>query len=107
MRADPGFAPPNGESPGLSHRGLLQTFSDWSPDIRERPSCWSPTAASSAACWTAWLGAGDGNWVRGDPHNCSVTLLEWDGVAWHDLLVNDLSHLAPELMETTLPAYAQ
>jgi broad specificity phosphatase PhoE len=105
--ADPDFAPPNGESPRSFGRRVMGTVED----IANRHPGESIIVVTHGGVISrlldVWLGGNNGDWVRWDPHNCAVTVVEWDGAAWRGLLVNDVTHLAPELVATALPEYAQ
>ena len=55
----------------------------------------------------SWFGAGPDDWRSYDPHNCAVSVLEWDEKGWRARLLNDITHLPPEAVVTdVLPALA-
>ena len=45
--------------------------------------------------------------MRWDPHNCAVSILEWDGDGWHGIVVNDVSHLPAAALAAEPPAYLE
>ena len=91
--ADPAFTPPNGESPRSFGERVLHDV----PALVERypgETIVAVTHGGVIGCLLdAWLGKSNGDWTRWEPHNCGISLLEWDGVSWHGLLVDDFSHL--------------
>ena len=44
-------------------------------------------------------------WQHYDPHNCAVSVLQWDGDSWHAVTVNDIAHLPPEAIVNAKAAY--
>ncbi len=102
---DPTFAPPNGESPfsfGRRAVAAVQRLAAQHPGERVV----IVTHGGIISCLLdIWLGDRSGDWVRWDPHNCSVSELVWDGEAWRSAYVNDISHLPPEAVIDVLPAY--
>ena len=105
--ADPNFAPPNGESPRSFGRRIVQTVQELADRHPGETIVVVTHGGVIARLLDEWLGNASGNWVSWDPHNCGIAHLEWDGGAWRGLSVNDVSHLAPDLLETALPVYAQ
>ena len=55
----------------------------------------------------AWIGDHGGDWMRWEPHNCAVSVLDWDGDHWHGVIVNDISHLPEEAIIRERPDYHQ
>jgi 2,3-bisphosphoglycerate-dependent phosphoglycerate mutase len=102
---DPAFAPPNGESPhtfGLRAEAAAQAIVD------RHPGATVVAVAHGGiigAVLDAWLGGGVGEWARWEPHNCAVSVLEFDGQRWKGLVVNDISHLPADAREDERPAY--
>lgn len=103
--ADPTFAPPNGESPDSFGRRVLATFAEL---VERHPGQTVAIVAHGGVIGCvqdAWLGDGSGDWVRWEPHNCGISILEWNS-AWHAPLVNDTSHLPPSALASEKPVYA-
>jgi probable phosphoglycerate mutase len=105
-RADPNFAPPNGESPrSFNQRALvaLRRLAERHPGQTVLAVTHGGLICNALA---TWIGDGPDDWRRWEPHNCAVTILTWDGQNWQALLVNDASHLPPEtLVEQEPPVY--
>jgi probable phosphoglycerate mutase len=53
----------------------------------------------------AWIGDHSGDWMRFEPHNCAVSVLDWDGDRWRGTLVNDISHIPAEAIISERPDY--
>ena len=90
---DPGFAPPNGESPRSFGRRAAQTLT------RLADRHWGQTVlvvthgGYIGNVLAAWLGKNGADWRAFDPPNCSISILRCDGAMWQGELVNDVSHL--------------
>jgi probable phosphoglycerate mutase len=104
---DPRFAPPNGESPN-SFGERAETALNALVARHPRQTIVAVTHGGViGAVLDAWLGNHSGDWMRWEPHNCAVSLLEWDGDRWHGLLVNDISHLPATALAVEPPAYLE
>ena len=103
---DPTFTPPNGESPmsfGQRAKAAVQGLADAHPNQR----IVLVTHGGIISCLLdVWLGSNSGDWIRWDPHNCAVSELRWDGKRWHGEIVNDISHLPPDVVIEVVPSYA-
>lgn len=95
---DPGFAPPNGESPRSFRARALRIIDA----LVERHEGETLLIVSHGGIIGTALGqrlSGTLNdWARWEPYNCSISILEFDGVQWNGLLVNDVSHLPATLI---------
>lgn len=102
---DPTFRPPNGESPvSFGERAVAAM------QVLARRHAGQTLVAVShggfiGAVLDAWLGEHSGNWARWEPHNCAVSVLDWDGDRWRGVLVNDISHIPPEAIIREKPEY--
>jgi broad specificity phosphatase PhoE len=97
-RDDPAFAPPNGESAqAFARRAILvlRQLAERHPDQTVLVVTHGGLISSALA---QWLGGGSWDWVRWDPHNCSITILAWNGERWIGEQVNDIDHLPPEVL---------
>ena len=43
--------------------------------------------------------------MRFEPHNCAVSVLDWDGDRWRGTIVNDISHIPAEAIIHERPDY--
>lgn len=105
--ADPNFAPPNGESPrsfGERAEAALDALAARHP---QQTVVAVTHGGVIGAVLDAWLGDHTGDWMRWEPHNCAVSLLEWAGDRWQGLLVNDISHLPATALAAEPPAYLE
>jgi probable phosphoglycerate mutase len=92
-KVDPGFAPPNGESPTSFNRRaetVIQRIVQRHPE-----QCILVVTHGGVICnvLANWLGKGPADWRNWEGHNCAVSVLESDGDGWRGLVVNDVSHL--------------
>ena len=104
---DPTFTPPNGESPtsfGERAVGALQALVD-----RHRGETFVAVSHGGfiGAVLDAWIGDHSGDWIRWEPHNCAVSVLDWDGDRWRGVIVNDISHIPEEAIIRERPDYHQ
>jgi broad specificity phosphatase PhoE len=103
--ADPAFAPPNGESPLAFSTRVAQVLEE----LAAKHSGASILAVSHGAVIATllgkWLGSGPQDWRLFDPHNCAISLLEWDARRWQGRLVNDISHLPRDAVVLAAPEY--
>jgi broad specificity phosphatase PhoE len=104
---DPHFAPPNGESPNSFGERVEAACSA----LVERHAQQTIVAVTHggviSAVLDAWLGNHARDWMRWDPHNCAVSVLEWDGDGWHAIVVNDVGHLPAAALAAEPPAYLE
>lgn len=104
---DPTFTPPNGESViSFGERAVAAVQA-----LADRHAHQTIVAVTHGgligAVLDAWLGDHSGNWTRWEPHNCAVSVLEWDGDRWLGIMVNDISHLPDEAIVHESPAYLE
>jgi probable phosphoglycerate mutase len=93
---DPWFAPPGGESPRSFNRraaAVLQRLAQQHCGEHVLVVTHSGVIGTVLA---SWLGDGPEDWQRWEPHNCAITLLEWNGRGWSSECVNDVAHLPAE-----------
>jgi probable phosphoglycerate mutase len=102
---DPWFAPPQGESP--------RSFNQRAVDAMQRLAvrhCGGNVLVVThsgviSAVLASWLGDGAEDWRRWEPHNCAITLLEWDGERWDAECVNDVAHLPADTVVSRNQVY--
>lgn len=104
---DPTFTPPNGESPtSFGERAVLalQALVD-----RHRGETFVAVSHGGfiGAILDAWIGDHSGDWIRWEPHNCAVSVLDYDGDRWRGVIVNDISHIPEEAIIRERPDYHQ
>jgi broad specificity phosphatase PhoE len=90
---DPGFSPPNGESPLSFGRRAVQVLERLVVAHPGETVLVVSHGGLIGAVLARWFGEGREDWARWDPHNCAVSVLRWDGARWHGELLNDISHL--------------
>ena len=104
-KVDPAFAPPNGESPASFSLRVLRDLQRLA-DRHAGQTVVVVTHGGVIGCvLNSWLGENTGEWVRQDPHNCSVSVLEWGGTHWQEVMVGDIAHLPPEAIVSEEPVY--
>lgn len=103
---DPTFAPPNGESPHSFKERSLQMIDT----LVERHDSETILAVTHGGVignvLGRWFGSGNNDWARWEPHNCAISLLEFDGQRWAGNLINDISHLPGHLVVAQNHDYA-
>jgi broad specificity phosphatase PhoE len=104
---DPTFAPPNGESPYAFGKRAEAALWKLVRENEGRTIVAVTHGGVIGAVLNAWLGDGEGDWVRWEPHNCAVSCLEWDGNRWHGVLVNDIRHLPADARADEAPTYLE
>lgn len=102
---DPTFTPPNGESPvSFGERAVAAVQA-----LVDRHHRQTFVAVSHGgligAVLDAWIGGHSGDWMRWEPHNCAVSVLDWDGDHWQAVMVNDISHLPEAAIIRERPEY--
>lgn len=102
---DPHFAPPNGESPSTFNSRVvdaMQTLVAQHPDEVIVAVTHGGVIGSLLA---SFVGDGPDDWQRYDPHNCAISILDWDGATWTPVLLNDIEHLPVSARADYLPDY--
>jgi broad specificity phosphatase PhoE len=92
-KADPSFAPPNGESPLLFTTRVPGTFQKL---VEAHPGETILVVSHGGVIsnlLAQWLGKGPHDWQRWDPANCSITILDQQGDGWQAYCLNDIDHL--------------
>jgi probable phosphoglycerate mutase len=97
-RADPEFAPPNGESPASFGRRVPQAVLALLDRHANKTVVAVTHGGVISTLLAQTLGGGLWDWVQWDPHNCAITILEWDGSRWSAVVVNDVSHLPADVI---------
>lgn len=95
-KADPSFAPPNGESPVSFARRVVATFRRLAEQRSGQTLAVVTHGGVLSNLLAIWLGKAPGDWRRWEPHNCAITILEGMDDCWEGVLVNDTSHLPSE-----------
>lgn len=102
---DPHFAPPNGESPRSFNRRVVDSLQEL---IERHPGQTVLVVTHGGVIATvlaSWIGKGPDDWQRFDPHNCAISILQWDGEGWRALMVNDIAHLPAEAVVSATAIY--
>ncbi len=102
---EPTFTPPNGESTVSFGARAVAALDRLAEQHRHQTVVVVSHGGLIGAVLDAWVGDRCGDWLRWDPHNCAVSVLDWDGERWHATIVNDISHLSAEAVNDELPAY--
>lgn len=99
-QVDPGFAPPNGESPISFNQRAVRTSAALAARHPGQKLLVVTHGAFISSVLATWLGADPRDWRRYDAPNCALSILVQDssgGVGqakrWRGDLVNDISHL--------------
>jgi broad specificity phosphatase PhoE len=104
---DPTFTPPNGESPASFGGRAVAALDGLAARHRHQTIVAVTHGGLIGAVLDAWIGDRTGDWIRWEPHNCAVSVLDYDGDRWHGTIVNDISHIPPEGVVYERPDYHQ
>jgi broad specificity phosphatase PhoE len=104
---DPTFTPPNGESPMSFGERAVAALEQLAAQHRHATIVAVSHGGLIGAVLDAWLGERSGDWMRFEPHNCAVSVLDHDGDRWHGTIVNDISHIPEEGIIRERPDYHQ
>ncbi len=102
---DPTFTPPNGESPASFGERAVGAVEALAAHHRHQTLVAVSHGGLIGAVLDAWIGGHSGDWMRWEPHNCAVSVLEHDGDRWHGVMVNDISHLPEDAIIRERPEY--
>ncbi len=105
-KVDPTFAPPNGESPASFSRRTLTEVGALLAQQAGRRLVLVTHGGVIGCLLDAWIGSATGDWARWEPHNCSVSVLHWEGGRWQPGAINDVSHLPDDAKPSYKPIYA-
>jgi broad specificity phosphatase PhoE len=92
-QADPEFAPPGGESPGMFGRrvpAIYQKLVDAHPGETLLTVTHGGVISNLLA---QWFGEGPQDWRDWEPTNCAISILDHEDGVWYPRLVNDTAHL--------------
>jgi probable phosphoglycerate mutase len=103
--ADPSFAPPNGESPRAFNRRAIDALQTLTTRHLGQTVLVVTHGGVIGTVLASWFGAGPDDWRSFDPHNCAVSVLEWDEGGWRGQVLNDITHLPPEAVVNFKAAY--
>ena len=107
-RANPWFAPPNGESPRSFNQRTIQAFqqlAEWHPDQTVLAVTHGGLICNGLA---TWFGTGPDDWRRWEPHNCAISILTHTIAGWQARVLNDIGHLPTSAILSNDPsAYAE
>jgi broad specificity phosphatase PhoE len=104
---DPTFTPPNGESPAGFGERAVAALEDLALRHRHQTIVAVSHGGLIGAVLDAWIGGRSGDWMRFEPHNCAVSVLDWDDDQWHGTIVNDTRHIPAEAIIHERPDYHQ
>ena len=104
---DPSFAPPNGESPQSFRARAIQVIERLTVRHAGETLLVVSHGGIIGCALGQRLGGSPNDWAKWEPHNCSISLLEQQGREWSGHLVNDVTHLPPELLIDTNHDYAE
>ncbi|MEM7134476.1 MAG: histidine phosphatase family protein [Chloroflexota bacterium] len=104
--ADPTFKPPNGESPSSFRARALKVIERLVARHTEETVLVVSHGGIIGNALGQRLDGSANDWAKWEPHNCSISLLEYDGEQWNGILVNDVGHLTPELIAEPNHDYA-
>lgn len=102
---DPTFRPPNGESPVSFGERAVAALDELATRHRHQTIVAVSHGGLIGAVLDAWIGDRSGDWIRWEPHNCAISVLDWDGDRWCGTLVNDIGHIPPEAVIHERPDY--
>lgn len=102
---DPRFAPPNGESPSSFNARVVAAAHALVAQHPGQTLVAVSHGAVIANLLASFVGDGPGDWRRFDPHNCAISILDWDGAIWTPVLVNDIAHLPAPARADFIPDY--
>ncbi len=105
-KADPRFAPPNGESPHSFNKRVVKTVNELAANHPSQTVLIVTHGGVICNVLATWLGDGPADWRRWEPHNCAISILERDSERWAGVLINDASHLPAEAVVEETPAWA-
>ena len=105
--SDPTFAPPNGESPRSFGERAVAALNALVARHPQQTIVAVTHGGVIGAVLDAWLGDNSGDWTQWEPHNCAVSLLEWEGDRWQGVVVNDISHLPATALAVEPPTYLE
>lgn len=96
--ADPTYAPPNGESPFSFQARSLQIIDTLITRHANETILAVTHGGVIGNVLGRWFGAGQNDWAKWEPHNCAISVLEFDGRTWGGTLINDTRHLSAHLI---------
>ncbi len=106
-RAEPAFCPPNGESPYSFNRRAVAVFEHLAALHPAQTVLVVTHGGLICNVLATWFGTGPGDWMRWEPHNCAISILQLEGDQWQALLVNSTNHLPAEaIAQNDVSAYA-
>jgi len=92
-QADPEFAPPNGESPGMFGRRVPAIYQKLVDDHPGETILTVTHGGVISNLLSQWMGEGQQDWRTWEPTNCAISILDREDGVWHPRLINDTSHL--------------
>lgn len=104
---DPTYAPPNGESPSSFQARALGIIDTLVTRHANETVLAVTHGGIIGNVLGQWFGGGQNDWARWEPHNCAISLLEFDGQAWGGTLINDIGHLPENLIVELNHDYAE
>ena len=104
---DPSYAPPNGESPALFRARSLQIIDTLVARHTNKTILAVTHGGVIGNVLGRWFGAGQNDWAKWEPHNCAISMLEFDGRRWSGSLINDVGHLPTHLVVQPNHDYAE
>jgi broad specificity phosphatase PhoE len=96
--ADRYFVPPGGESPYIFQRRIVTAFESLVSVHPDHTVLVVTHGGVIRNLLGLWIGHGPDDWQRWNASNCSITILERRGQTWCPVLLNDISHLPPQVI---------
>ncbi len=97
--SDPSFAPPNGESPYSFNQRAVRALEALVAKHKGHTILVVTHGGVIGSLLATLLGQGPGEWQKWDPNNCAISVLQYSETkGWVGILVNDVSHLTPDLL---------
>ncbi len=107
-QADPGFAPPNGESPSSFNRRAVAVMQKLVTAHPHQTLLVVTHGALLSSVLATWFGTGAGDWRHFEAHNCAVSIVQQSNSQWLAHQLNSVDHLPAEaLVPTSTPVYSQ
>ncbi|MCX6045043.1 MAG: histidine phosphatase family protein [Chloroflexi bacterium] len=92
-RVEPSFTPPNGESPYSFNRRAVAIFEHLAILHPEKTVLVVTHGGLICNLLATWFGTGPGDWMRWEPHNCAISIVQVEAGQRQAVVVNSIVHL--------------